>query len=62
MFRIDATPQSSVVVCSCGWREVATNRVHAWNAAARHEAIAHPGQRFARQKVAWHAWDTRRRA
>jgi hypothetical protein len=44
MFAIDATPHSCVMVCDCGWRDVARDRLAGWRLAAAHERAAHPGQ------------------
>jgi len=41
--RIDFTQNSSVAVCSCGWRTITTTRPDAWKLAATHEQRVHPG-------------------
>lgn len=38
---IDATRFAAVVVCTCGWRDIARDRVSAWELAALHLRISH---------------------
>lgn len=45
--RLDSTPSSTVAVCTCGWRDVATTPYVAARAAVEHEASCHPDQRQA---------------
>ena len=45
--RIDATPASAVVICTCGWRDVATSPQVAARMGVEHEARCHPDQRQA---------------
>lgn len=48
MITIDATPNSAIVLCTCGWRAVRSTRAAAWTAAATHEATCHPQDEHAR--------------
>lgn len=45
--KLDGTPHSVVVTCSCGWRDVTTTRASGHIIAAAHELRAHPGQHVA---------------
>lgn len=45
--RIDATRSSAVVICTCGWRDVATSPQVAARMGVDHEAQCHPHQRQA---------------
>lgn len=38
---IDATRFAAVIVCTCGWRDIARDRVTAWELAALHLRICH---------------------
>lgn len=42
MIRLDRSPNSVVVVCSCGWRELTLSIEAAWRIADVHERNVHP--------------------
>lgn len=42
MIRFDRTAYSTVVYCSCGWREITVTRPAAWRIATEHERSVHP--------------------
>lgn len=46
--KIDRASRSIVVVCSCGWRELAFSEQGARALAVRHETAAHAGTYHAR--------------
>lgn len=52
--RLDRAVSSTLVVCSCGWRELALSDAAARRAACAHEAACHPDTQSARQ-AACHA-------
>lgn len=52
--RLDRAASSTLVVCSCGWRELALSDAAAWRLATAHEAACHPDTQRARQ-AACHA-------
>lgn len=49
---LDRSPETVVIVCTCGWRTITTTRAGAHRIAAAHERRAHPGRRQARKR-AW---------
>lgn len=55
--KVDQSPCSAVVVCACGWRAIAWDRVDALVLAAEHERQVHPRDVHARAML----WATRRR-
>ena len=40
---VDATKSSALVVCSCGWRHMTSDRGIAWQVAHRHALDMHRG-------------------
>lgn len=48
---IDATRFAAVVVCTCGWRDIARDRVTAWELAALHLRISHINLAAARRAL-----------
>ena len=46
--KVDRSPESSVVLCACGWRDIARNRMGALLKAAEHERVMHPRDTHAR--------------
>lgn len=57
--RLDRATRSIVVVCSCGWRELAFSEAGARRLAVNHETLTHPTQKQARHAATVAA--TRRR-
>ena len=49
--RLDASPVSVLVVCTCGYRELALNPQAAQRLAVAHELNCHPETRQARELV-----------
>lgn len=42
--RVDATPLATTAWCSCGWRDLADDRMHARELIHRHVMYVHPKQ------------------
>lgn len=58
--RIDASARTFVVVCGCGWRDLALSRAGAWTQARAHELRAHPTETDTSLNAWRHAERTRR--
>lgn len=49
MIHYDRTPNTTVVWCDCGWRDLCLTQEHSWFIAEYHERSVHPEQRQVRK-------------